>query len=332
MNTLDTLQKKLGNGRIACDKPLAPLTTLKVGGCADFLYEANIRQELVAAVSAAIELHIPFFVLGGGSNVVLPDQGLRGLTILNRMRQIQIVKFSGSVHKGKQVIDCVLVRAESGVVINQLVRYCIEECLAGLEYHLGLPGTVGGALFMNSKWTKPISYIGDSLYEAEIIKQDGSIVTVPTSYFNFGYDQSILQKTHETVVSATFKLQKISDKDILWKRAHEALAYRNATQPIGKFSAGCTFRNIAQSDALRLATPNHTTSAGFLVDQVNLKGFVHGGASFSDKHANFITNDGTAHADDVIALIKEAQRRVQERFSVMIEPEIVIVEETYGNT
>ena len=162
---------------------------------------------------------------------------------------------------------------------------------------------------MNSKWTKPLSYIGDCLYEAEIIKKDGSAITVPASYFNFGYDQSILQKTHETVVSATFKLNKVHDKDMLWKRAHEALAYRSATQPIGKFSAGCTFRNISKSDALRLATPDHTTSAGFLVDQVNLKGFVQGGAFFSDKHANFIINDGTASSRDVVTLIKEAQRR-----------------------
>lgn len=327
--TIDTfalLEEKLGKDRVKTHYMLAPLTTLKIGGSADFFCEVTTKDKLEHAVHTAIMVKIPYFVIGGGSNVVVSDKGIRGLVIRNMARKIIIKKIHGRVKRGKSTIDTVLVEAESGVLVNQLVRFSLEEGLGGLEYHLGLPGSVGGALYMNSKWTKPPKYVGDVLYEALIIKKDGTVASVPKSYFDFGYDQSILQKTHEIVLSASFLLTR-ADKNQLWETAQKSLAYRNETQPKG-LTAGCTFRNISVSDAMRIPTPSYITSAGYLVDQVNLKNFQIGGAQFSDKHANFIINRGGATAEDVVGLIHEAQKRVQEKFKVHIEPEIVVVGDT----
>jgi len=177
---------------------------------------------------------------------------------------------------------------------------------------------------MNSKWTKPPTYAGDVLSSAKVLDRNGNIKNVDKKYFDFAYDQSILQKTHETVLSAAFLLT-VTDKKTLWETAQTSMDYRRSTQPMGEASAGCTFRNIPLSHALRLNTPNNTTSAGYLVDQVGLKNFQINKAKFSDKHANFILNMGGATAGDIKDLIDEAKRRVKEKFQVEIEPEIVLL-------
>lgn len=323
-NILSILEKHLGAGRIKTDEPLSRYTTLRVGGGAQYFFAAQNQDELYKAYQAALAAKIPFTVLGGGTNVLISDVGLPGLVVRNEARGIKIVKKLGMVKKGAIEAQQVLVEVESGTLINQLVRFTCDEGMEGLERHLGLPGTVGGALYMNSKWTKPTAYVGDALYRAKIIDRSGQVKIVDQKYFDFAYDQSILQKTHEVVLSAIFLLKTEEPKN-LWEKAQNSLEYRKNTQPMGVASAGCTFRNIPQSDAFRLATPNHTTSAGFLVDQVGLKDFQIGNAKFSDKHANFILNLGSAKAADVKGLVDEAKKRVQEKFSVVINPEIVLL-------
>lgn len=324
MSVLEQLESRLGTGRIRENESMARYTTLKIGGNAQYFFVAQTSDEVAEAVHAAIEVKIPYYVFGGGSNVVISDRGLEGLVIRNESRSIKIVKRLGKIKSGKMLVEQALVEADAGVLINQLVRYTCDEGLGGLERHLGLPGTVGGALYMNSKWTKPFTYVGDVLNQAKIVDQKGNIKIVDQKYFDFAYDQSILQKTHETVLSATFLL-KAEDKKKLWETAQSSMEYRKSTQPMGVATAGCTFRNIPLSDALRLVTPNNTTSAGFLVDQVGLKNFQIGKAKFSDKHANFILNLGGATANDVKSLIDEAKTRVKSRFNVAIEPEIVLL-------
>lgn len=324
MKTLDLLESKLGVGRIKQQEPLAKLTTLKVGGEAQFYFIAQSTKEVEIAIKAASEAKIHHYILGSGSNVIISDRGLEGLVIRNESRSINIVKRLGTVKNGKTKTTQALVEVDTGTLVNTLVRYTCDEGLGGLERHLGLPGTVGGALYMNSKWTNPVSYVGDVLYQARVIDDNGEIKVVDQKYFDFGYDQSILQKTHEVVLSATFLLTA-EDKKILWERAHESLEYRKRTQPMGVATAGCTFRNISLADAMKIPTPNHTKSAGFLVDQVGLKGFQIGKMKLSDHHANFMINLGDATASDAKALIDEAKRRVKEKFAVDIEPEVVLM-------
>ncbi len=323
MTVLQKLRELLQTEHVFEDKPLALYTTLKVGGSAQYYFEATTSADIARAVKAAVSLDIPYFVFGGGSNIVVGDGGIPGLTIHNRARKIAITAMKGKISHGES-IGSVMVTAESGALMNQLVRFTADEGLSGLEYHLGLPGTVGGALYMNSKWTHPVTYVGDVLYEAEVVSRDGTVKTVRQSYFDFGYDQSILQQTKETVLTATFQLTRLDPK-IVWERAQGALAYRTETQPKGVNTAGCTFRNIPKSEAMRIPTPNHITSAGYLVDTVGLKNFQIGNAAFSDKHANFIINKGEATAQDVKALIDTAKSKVHARYGIEIEPEIVLV-------
>ncbi len=326
MDTHKYLETKLGKGKVKQNESLARFTTLKVGGKSEYFFVAQTTADLVLAVETAHEAGIPCLVLGGGTNVLISDQGIKGLVIRNQSQTISIVKRLGKIVRGKTTVSRVLVEVDSGVLVNQLVRFTCDEGLSGVERHLGLPGTVGGAIYMNSKWTKPISYIGDALHHAVLVTHEGRLKTVKRDYFNFAYDQSILQKSHEIVVAVTF-LFTPEDKNSLWYKAHVSMDYRRNTQPLGVATAGCTFRNISLSDALRIATPNHTTSAGFLVDQVDLKNVTRGKAKFSDKHANFILNLGGAKANDVKGLIDEAQKRVAEKYTVVIEPEIVLLGE-----
>lgn len=301
--------------------PLAALTTLKIGGPAEYFYEARSVDMLVEAVKKARNERIPVTILGGGSNVLIGDKGIRGLVIKNSTSTITIRGMKGTVEHG-HAKGSVFVEADSGVIFNKLVRFTVEEGLGGLEAHLGLPGTVGGAIFMNSKWTKPESYVGDAVYQVTILTADSIIEVVDRSYFRFAYDMSIIQKTGDIVLRVVFSLVPKS-KDELWKTANQSIAYRRESQPQGTKSPGCTFRNITKAQAVAAATPGHTTSAGFLIDRAGLKGVSVADAQLSPVHANFIINTGAATARDVVELIEFARAKVKAKFGVELVEEIV---------
>ncbi len=301
--------------------PLAAFTTFKIGGPAEFFYEARSVEELVDAVKKARELGIPVTILGGGTNILIGDKGIRGLVIKNSSGVITIRGMKGK-YQGGETKGSVFVEADSGVVFNKLVRFTVEEGLGGLEAHLGLPGTVGGAIFMNSKWTKPVSYVGDTVYQVTILTPQNKVKVMDRSYFRFAYDTSVIQKTGDIVLRVVFSLVP-KEKEKLWQVANDSIAYRRESQPQGIKSPGCTFRNISKAQAVAAATPDHTTSAGFLLDHAGLKGKAVGGAQFSTIHANFIINNGHAKASDVIELIEIAKANVKSQFGVELEEEIV---------
>ncbi|MBI5613827.1 UDP-N-acetylmuramate dehydrogenase [Candidatus Gottesmanbacteria bacterium] len=307
-------------GLVKKDVLLAPYTTFKIGGPADLLVEARNREELVAFVLSARDMNIPITFLGGGSNLLIGDRGIRGLVVRNLTQKIVIMGMKGAMNELK-TSGTVYVEADSGVPINKFVRYTVEEGLSGLEMHLGLPGSVGGAVYMNSKWTNPVGYVGDAVYQASILTNSGEVKTVPKRYFQFAYDMSILQKTHELVLSVVFTLKKES-KELLWKQANESIAHRRATQPQGVFTAGCIFQNLSESDALTFATPGHSRSAGYLIDSAGFKGKQIGGAVVSSVHANFIVNMGKASASDVLQLISMIKEKVHSQFGVTLKEEI----------
>ena len=167
-------------------------------------------------------------------------------------------------------------------------------------------------------------FFGSHIYKADILTKNGKVRMVDNSYFHFNYDQSIIQKTKDIVLSVTLRLTH-SNKDLLWKKAMEAAEYRKKTQPQGVYSMGCTFRNIAKEEAFRLNTPSYTCSAGYLIEQVGLKGHIIGHAAISDKHANFILNQSRAASSDVLQLIALAKEKVKKRFGVDLKEEIVII-------
>lgn len=320
----------LGENKVSRDSPMALYTSFKIGGPADLFYRAKTIQELVTAIKAANKLSIPYFILGGGTNILVSDKGIRGLVIKNDTNKITLAGIRGnkdaSQTKTRIRFHTAFIKAESGVMVNRLVRFTLDEGFGGLEPFLGQPGTVGGAVFINAHNMKMGKYFTDVLVEAKILNKRRQIVDVPVDYFKFGYDQSLIQKTGEIILSVMLKLT-VNQKDVIWEKAQEALNYRTTSQPMGKFSAGCIFKNIPLSDAMRLGTPNHTRSAGFLIECVSLKGMKVGQAQISSQHANFIVNLGKASESQVSELIDLVEKKVKNKFGVSLEKEIVFVGE-----
>lgn len=293
--------------QIRRNAPLAPLTTFRVGGPADWLVEVRTVAQVTDVIHAANTARVPVTVLGGGSNVVVSDEGVRGVVM-----RIHLTGIS------QPAMD--RVRAEAGVTINGLVRWTISRGLAALEAWAGTPGTVGGAIFGNAHFGG--RNIGDLIANVMLVTPAGEPVVVPAGEMEFAYDTSRLKRTREILVWAEFGVAP-GDPEQLRQRARESLAYRKGTQPLAMPSAGCVFQNPDPSlDRLPAAVP---WSAGALVDRAGLKGHRLGGARISSDHANFIVNDGHATAREIRTLIERARAAVRDRFGVELRDEVVFL-------
>lgn len=317
------LIRKLGTKRVSVGEPLAPHTYMKVGGPADLFYVARSSEDLAKAVQAASEAKVPYFILGGGSNILVGDKGVRGLVIKNRADAILIQKVTGTVKGKKMAVEEAMVVAESGVITNLLVRRTIDEGLSGLEYFLGVPGTLGGAIYNNSHFQTEL--IGNLVETVTVLGGGGRQKAYTRDEMRFGYDSSILQETREPVIRVTFLL-KGGDPKKLWKRAEEFARYRSQSQPLAFPSSGCIFKNVKAN-----GTYGHErkglTSAGYLIEKAGMKGKRVGAAMVSDKHASFIVNTGGATAREVNLLIEKVRTAVREKFGVILEMEVFKVGE-----
>ena len=291
--------------RVQRNAALAPFTTFKVGGPADWLVLAQRADEVKAAVSAARAAGLPVTVLGGGSNVLVSDAGVRGVVL--------------RVHGGDVAsVDERTIRADGGLTINGLVRWTINRGIAGLEAWAGTPGTVGGAIYGNAHFRGRL--IGELVESVEVLDHETRAVRIPAADMEFGYDRSRLQRTHELVLAAQFRVSP-GDPAALRTVARESLAYRKGTQPLEAASAGCIFQNPDPS--FETVPDGIPPSAGALVDWAGLKGSREGAARVSPTHGNFIVNEGTASAGDIRRLIERCRDRVRERFGVELRDEIV---------
>lgn len=298
-------------------------TSFRIGGPADYYSEVDSIDVFVKLVKAAKQLLLPVVVIGQGTNILVSDKGIEGVVIKNNCRKFEVAGMQGRVKDRKLTFDKAHVLAESGAIMNQLVRFTLDQGMQGLEYHLGLPGTVGGAVFMNSNFPKKGVHVGDSLHKTKLLTLSGEVKEVDASYFRFAYDHSILQQTHEIVLSVIFKFLP-EDKESLWEKGNEALNYRLSTQPKGA-SAGCSFRNISIVEALQAITPGGETSAGYLIDKAGLKGKRVGNAMVSLLHANYIMNMGDAKAEDVVNLVAVIKEEVLRKFKVHLQLEVLII-------
>jgi UDP-N-acetylmuramate dehydrogenase len=303
---VNALAGAVGAGRVLVNAPLAPLTTFKVGGPADILFESRTAEEVVTALKLARAHDVPVTMLGGGSNVLIGDRGIRGLVIRPR---------GGTI----STIGDRLVRVDAPVTINGLVRWTINHGLAGLEAWAGTPGTVGGAIFGNAHW-KQVN-IGDVVESVRLARRDGTLLQAAADRMEFGYDDSRLKRTGEVLLWAAFRVTPGADPSALRAVARESLASRKRTQPLESPSAGCIFMN---PDPSRDRVPEGVPpSAGALVDRAGLKGAALGGARVSPAHANFIINDGHATAADIKALVERCRQAVKDRFGVTLKDEII---------
>lgn len=302
------LADAFGAARVEHGKPLAPLTTFKVGGPADLYFEPRTSEEVVAALELAHGSRVPVTLLGGGSNVLIADAGIRGLVLRPRGGQI--------VREGDDAV-----RADAAVTINGLVRWLISHGLAGLEAWAGTPGTVGGGIYGNAHWSGRL--LSDFVRSVRVASMAGDVSELPAAKMEFGYDRSRLQRSGEVLLSALFTVAP-GDAERMREVARASLAYRKRTQPLASPSAGCIFQNPEPGVPLPADVPR---SAGALIDRAGLKGARAGDAEISPTHANFIVNRGAATAEDIRTLVRRCQQAVAERFGVRLLEEIVYLGE-----
>ena len=295
----------VGSGAVRQNERLASHTSFEVGGPAEWCVTVQSIEELQQVLAVAENAGVPITVLGGGTNVVISDDGLEGLVVMPKLSRIS------ETAPG-------VVRAEAGVTINGLVRWTIGHGLAGLEAWAGTPGTVGGAIYGNAHYGG--RNIGEKVLRVRVVTRHGVSSELDNDAMAFGYDTSRLQKSGELLVWAEFKMTHASP-EALRRVARASLAHRKQTQPLALPSAGCLFQN---PDAVRDKVPEGIpASAGALIDRAGLKGFRVGGAAISSVHANFVVNDGTATASDVRAVAEAAREAVKQKFGVTLRDEVV---------
>jgi UDP-N-acetylmuramate dehydrogenase len=295
------LRSALGDESVVEGGSLARYTSLRVGGPAELLVMAAGVDALQRSVSLAWQQGVPCCVLGSGSNVLVADDGIRGLVVINRARAVRLVE--GGLH------------AESGATLAAAARLALSAELAGLEWAAGIPGTVGGAVVGNAgAWG---SNVASTLRQALVLQADGSVCTWTVERFEYGYRTSLLKRSdpvrRAVVLEADFQLQPAEGQS-LRARAAEIAARRRASQPAGA-SCGSVFRNPPGD------------YAGRLIEAAGLKGERCGGAVISPRHANFVINEGGASASDVASLVELMRREVKRLFGVMLEPEIELLGE-----
>jgi UDP-N-acetylmuramate dehydrogenase len=279
--------------------PLGEFTTWKVGGSAEWFAEPASREELIALAAWAVSEGIPYRCIGAGSNLLIADSGLAGLTLCNRRLQ-------GSRLDGASAV----VEAEAGEPIPTLARKAARLGLAGLEWAVGIPGTVGGAVVMNAGAQG--GCLAESFVSADVIDpaRPAEPFTLGLSALDFAYRHSRLQQEPLLVLAARFQLEGGHDPAAVSARTSANLHSRTSTQPYQQPSCGSVFRNPEPE------------KAGQLIEALGLKGLRVGGAEVSPLHANFIVNTGDASAADIDALIRLVQERVLEERGIALHPEV----------
>ncbi len=303
------LGDRINEARLKRDEPLAPYTTFRIGGPADLFYDATSADDLANAISAARQATMPFFVLGLGANILVGDAGFRGIVIRNAARHVRFTE-DGRVW------------CESGVIMRELIAESVRRGLSGLEHYVGIPSTVGGAVWQNLHFLSPAPerertmFIEEVFESAELLNERDERHLVDKTYMKFGYDTSVLHSGREIALAVTFRLTP-GDTGAMHRVMQENLSWRGARHPWLEIhpSAGSIFKKI------------EGVGAGRLVDQCGLKGFRIGDAQISHIHANIMVNLGRATAADVRALIAHAQQCVFEKFGQRLEPEIGFIGE-----
>lgn len=294
------LLKELPSTRVREEEYLRHHTTFKIGGPADLFVEPTTMAELSFALRTIHEFDVPVTIIGCGSNILVKDGGIRGAVV--------------SVRHMTQIMDCNdnVLCIGSGYMLKDASEFAWENGLTGLEFAIGIPGTLGGAVFMNAG-----AYDGEMSHVVTAVRAvdfQGNIKEYDASHLDFGYRHSVFHDNHE-VIGEVIMMLKPGDKNVIKARMDELTEKRESKQPLEFASAGSTFKR----------PPGYF--AGTLIEQTGLKGLSVGDAQVSHKHAGFVINTGSASAKDVLDLIAEVQRRVYDQHGVHLEPEVRMIGE-----
>jgi UDP-N-acetylmuramate dehydrogenase len=284
--------------------PLRDFSNFRIGGPADFFFEASTTAGLRAAIRAARESGIPFYVMGGGFNLLFDDAGFRGLMIRMALAGLELQP------------DGVCVKAAAGIPLEDLVRFAAGHGLAGLEFLAGIPGSVGGAVFGNAgAFGRAVS---DCFDGALLMRRNGPEFRISRDQMTFAYRHSGLKVRHEILLEAEFRLAA-GDRDAVLAKIEDNLAVRETKHPPRDTAyAGSFFKNFVRPDGTK-------EPAGLLLDKAGARGMRVGGAAVSDCHCNFLINEGHAAARDVLALAARLKTRVKDRFGIELEEEVIFL-------
>ena len=292
------LQEKIDLKKIKTEEPMSKHTTFKVGGNADIFVKVNEIEELKYVLQIIKQYNIPMYIIGNGSNLLVKDNGIRGIVLSIELDNLEISE------------DIITVGA--GVKLIALAHKCAKCGLTGLEFASGIPGTIGGAVRMNAG-----AYgdeISSKIIETKYMDIDGNIYTINNEQHEFSYRNSVFTKNKNIILETKLKLEK-GDETQIKSKMEELKKSREEKQPLEYFSAGSTFKRGT----------DFITSK--LIDEAGLKGFNIGDAEVSTKHAGFIINKGNAKAKDILEVIQYVKTKVKEKFGKDIELEIEIIGE-----
>lgn len=276
-------------------------TTFKIGGRAKYFFEAEKKEDLIEAIKTAITLGLPFFILGKGSNLLVSDQGFKGLVIKNQTSKIKTQKSGNNIK----------IVAEAGTLLAALVLEALKLGAEGFEWAVGIPGTVGGAVYGNSGAFK--KSMANVVSEVEILDaRNLKIIRLKNKNCDFGYRESIFKKNKNLVILEVNFLAKKGNKREIQNKIKEYLIKRRGKQPWNFPTIGSVFKN----------PPGQKFSTGELIEKVGLKGKKAGEVKISEKHGNFIVNIGRGKSKDVKKLIKLAKKRVKNKFGIELKEEI----------
>ena len=285
----------LGSDNVKQQEPMSRHTTFRIGGPADFYLCPHSTKEVQEIVEICKEENLPYFVLGNGSNLLVSDKGYRGVVI-------QLWKNFSDI----TVKDC-CIQAKAGALLSKVAVEALEAGLTGMEFASGIPGTIGGAAFMNAG-----AYGGemkDIIKSVKVLDTQGEVRILPKEELKMGYRTSIVKEKGYTILSVELELSK-GNREEIRNTMEDLKERRTSKQPLEMPSAGSTFKRP------------EGYFAGKLIMDSGLRGFSVGGAQVSEKHCGFVVNKGGATAMDVLNLIREVQRRVKEQFGVDLETEV----------
>lgn len=294
-NVIEKFNNLLGEEKVKINEPMNRHTTFRIGGPADYFLLPSSPEEVNGIIEICREEAVPYFILGNGSNLLVSDEGYRGV-ILQLYRNYGDICVEGSE-----------IRANAGALLSQIASAARNASLTGFEFAGGIPGTLGGAVVMNAG-----AYGGemkDVLKEVTVMTGDGEIITLPAEKLEMGYRTSIVKTKGYLVLSAVLALEK-GDQEAIKARMKELTEQRVSKQPLEFPSAGSTFKRP------------EGYFAGKLIMDAGLRGYQTGGAQVAEKHCGFVINKDNATAADVCRLMKDVQDKVKEQFGVTLEPEV----------
>lgn len=308
---LEELKKVLPSEQIRENELMCKHTTFRVGGPADIYLHVHNKDELIKVIKICKENDRRYLIKGNGSNLLVGDEGFRGV-VIKLTGEFREFDMNDNSNEG----SC-FVTAGAGAPLSKLSVKLCRKGYTGLEFAAGIPGTVGGAVVMNAGAFD--GEIKDNLIVVTVLTKDGQIKTYTKDELKFGYRHSLLQETGEIVLDASF-LFSIESKILIYAVLESFKKRRMESQPLDMPSAGSTFKRPEGTCSGKLY-------AGKLIDEAGLKGYTIGGAMVSEKHAGFIVNKGDATAKDILELIEYVQKVVNWKFGIFLEPEIEIVKE-----